>query len=80
MAKKRDVMCNSCVGRKWAYGAMNVTNGGQLDELQQPHFRREIRRQPCFNETKYFSLFNCLLFVVTQLKELSCSQTQESML
>jgi hypothetical protein len=39
------------------------TRGGQLDELQEPHFRRQLRQEPCINKIKPLCIW-CLLISV----------------
>jgi hypothetical protein len=49
------------------------TRGGQLDELEGPHFRKQIWQEPYINKIKYSALFNGFLFQFIQLQYVSFS-------
>ena len=36
---------------------MTYTRGDQLYELQEPHFGRQLKEDPCISKTKYFHIF-----------------------
>jgi len=36
---------------------MHNSSSGQLDKLYDPHFRKELGKDPCIKNKKYFSLY-----------------------